>query len=38
VLLNEDVSDALVLEWVRDSYFLVFNKLSERLKDEITNR
>ena len=38
VLLNEDVSDTLVLEWVRDSYFLVFNKLSKRLQDEITNR
>jgi predicted DNA-binding protein (MmcQ/YjbR family) len=38
VLLNEDVSDALVMEWIRDSYFLVFNKLSKRLQDEITNR
>ena len=38
VLLNEDVSDTLVMEWIRDSYFLVFNKLSKRLQDEITNR
>ncbi|NBX19665.1 MAG: MmcQ/YjbR family DNA-binding protein, partial [Bacteroidia bacterium] len=38
VLLNEDVSDTLVMEWIRGSYFLVFNKLSKRLQDEITNR
>jgi len=38
VLLNEDVSDTLVMEWVRDSYFLVFYNLSKRLQDEITNR
>jgi len=36
VTCNEDVSDALVYEWIDDSYALIFGSLTKKLQNEIT--
>jgi len=37
VLLNQDVSDKQLFEWIKDSYFLVISKLSKNLRDGLAN-
>lgn len=38
ILFNEDVPDKLILEFIDDSYNLVFDSLPKRIKNEIANR